>query len=321
MNKCGATLSMLMLAALSFCAAQGTPSTPTSIVATASQPIEVPPFFFFGESQCDSDGKMYFHTYRSGYSTAEIFELAKDGNTGKFVRPTGKFADPAVYEFIDFWVSGDGNLSVLVGSIGHAYTIEFDKNGTMKDPVSLDIPGDVQLSNFAIFDSGYMLVAGAYRFKNASHRQGQSYQAILNPSGGVTRELSISLPDVDFDKPGLSDGGVASARGNLYFLGPDRIAVISPAGEVVRKLPFHKPDPKSIATKIYLAGAMVVVGLNVETKANAPLSRRFLVLDESTGEAKGYYQSPSWYDVCLTRDQELVFFGPRAKQASSTLAE
>ena len=121
----------------------------------------------------------------------------------------------------------------------------------------------------------------------------------------MTRELSIPGPDVNLG--GQTDGGVASARGNLYFLNSDRITVISPGGEILRKLPFRKPDPKSVATKIYVSGGMVVVKLLVETKGTNDLSERFLVLDEDTGEAKGYYQSGESYDVCMTHDQELVF--------------
>jgi hypothetical protein len=310
MSKRSATLSMLMLAILQLCAGQVTPSAPQLIVPIASRPIEAPPFTFAGESQCDMDGNMYFHTMGSGYNFAEIFELAKDGNTGKFLRPTGKFADPAEYEFNDFWVSGDGNVWVLVGS-GPAYAIKFDQNGTMKDPLTLEVPEDVALFNFALFDSGYFFVAGDYLSKSGHHRQGQGYQAILNSSGLVTRELSLTGMDVNYFTPSQIDGGVASARGNLYFLGPDRITVISPGGEIVRKLSFHKPEPKSTATKIYVLGGMVVVKLNVQTKGTNILSQRFLVLDEDTGEAKGYYQSPDWFvDVCLTGDQELVFLSP-----------
>jgi len=85
---------------------------------------------------------MYF---QMSYSTAEIFELSKDGSNGTFLRPTGKFVDPSLYEFEDFWVSGDGKVWVLVGGTGHASAIQFDKNGTMKDPVTLEIPEDVLL--------------------------------------------------------------------------------------------------------------------------------------------------------------------------------
>jgi hypothetical protein len=317
MNKRRVTLLRLMLAALLIhcCAAQSTPLIPRPIAPIASRPIETPPFSFLGESQCDGDGNMYF---QMSYSTAEIFELSRDGNNGTFLRPTGKFVDPSLYEFEDFWVSGDGKVWVLVGGTGHASAIQFEQNGTMKDPVTLEIPEDVLLSRFALFDNGFLFVAGAYRNQSAHHRQGQGYQAILNSSGQVTRELSILGPDVNFSAQ--TDGGVASARGNLYFLGSDRITVISPGGEILRKQPFCKPDLKSVATKIYVSGGMVVVKLLVETKGTSDLSERFLVLDEDTGEAKGYYQSSESYDVCMTRDQELIFLSVNQSKQKIVIA-
>lgn len=159
MNKHRVTLFRLMLAALliQLCAAQSAPLIPRPIAPIASRPIETPPFAFFGESQCDGDGNMYF---QMSYSTAEIFELSKDGNNGTFLRPTGKFVDPSLYEFDDFWVTGDGKVWVLVGGTGHASAIKFDQNGTMQDPVTLEIPEDVLLSRFALFDSGFLFVAG-----------------------------------------------------------------------------------------------------------------------------------------------------------------
>jgi hypothetical protein len=73
-------------------------------------------------------------------------------------------------------------------------------------------------------------------------------------------------------------------------------------------------------TKIYVSGGMVVVKLLVETKGTNDLSERFLVLDEDTGEAKGYYQSGESYDVCMTRDQELVFLSVNQNKQTIVIA-
>jgi len=110
----------------------------------------------------------------------------------------------------------------------------------------------------------------------------------------------------------LAEGGVASARGNLYFLASNQISVISPSGELIRKVPFTKPDRESIATKVYASGGVLIVALNVIKKSDPNVSRRYLLLDENTGEAKAYYQPPdrNWSDVCLTTDQALVFLAP-----------
>lgn len=130
----------------------------------------------------------------------------------------------------------------------------------------------------------------------------------------MAKVLSIRVPDADFEA-WPTDSGVASAGGHLYFLGPEEISIVSPAGQVVRRLPFRKPDPKAIATKMYVSGGMIVVVLN-SISADQQDDRRFLVLDENTGKVAGYYRSPdrNWTDVCLTRENELVFLVAEGKK-------
>ncbi|MBZ5689327.1 MAG: hypothetical protein LAP86_30365 [Acidobacteriia bacterium] len=131
-------------------------------------------------------------------------------------------------------------------------------------------------------------------------------------SGTLARQLFTPVPDTDFKDSKPAEGGIASARGYLYFLAPNRISIISPSGELVRKVPFTKPDRESIVTKVYASGGTLIIALNVLQESDANVSRRYLLLDENTGEVKGYYQPPerNWSDVCLTSDQELVFLTP-----------
>jgi hypothetical protein len=292
--------------------------TPTTLSPLASRAIEAPLFDFWGESQCDGDGNLYFHTGGSGFRSAQIFELAKDGSSGKFYQPAGKFADPEIAEFSNFWVTKEGDVSILTIGAGKNYVIRFDSNGTMKDPSTLQVPEDVTLTDLSIFDSGYMFVTGHYMHKGAGHHQGQDYGAILTSSGTLAKPMPTPVADVDFTDSKITEGGVTSARGNLYFLAPNRISVISPSGEVVRKVSFRKPDRESVATKLYVSRGLFVVVLNVLSKSDPNVSRRYLVLDENTGEATGYYQPPdrNWSDVCLTPDQELVFLAPEHRKAN-----
>lgn len=167
------------------CPAQAGIPTAQLITPTASRAIDTPIFPYYGESECDRDGNLYFHSGDSGFRFAQVFKLGSDGSTGKFLQPTGRFADPGVAEFDSFWVGEEGEVSVLVGGAGHAYLIQFDGDGAMKDPLTLQVPEDAILTDLALFDGGYMFVAGHYGHKNASHRQGQGYQAILTPSGEV----------------------------------------------------------------------------------------------------------------------------------------
>jgi hypothetical protein len=311
MTRIGAIWSVLVLATILAQAASAQGVTPKTLIPLTNRAIESPLFNFWGESQCDGDGNLYFHT-GSGFRSAQIFELVRDGSSGKFFQPTGKSADPELAEFSSFWVSKDGDVSILAIGNGKNYVIHFDSNGAMKDPESLQVPEEVTLTDLSIFDNGYMFVTGHYMHNGAGHREGQGYGAILTSSGTLAKQLSTPVADVDFSDSKLTEGGVASARGNLYFLAPNRISVISPSGELVGKVPFSKPARESEATKVYASGGILVVVLNVLKKSGRGISRRYLVLDEGTGRATGYYQPPDlgWSDVCLTPDQDLVFLAP-----------
>jgi hypothetical protein len=321
-TESSAILAIVALATSLSQVAAAQAAEPKDVIPLTTRAIEAPLFNFWGESQCDADGDLYFHTGSSGFRSGQIFELARDGSTGKFFQPNGKFADPGVAEFTNFWVSKDGDVSILALGSGRNYVILFDDNGVMKNPLTLQVPEDVTLTDLSIFDNGSMFVTGHYMHKEAGHREGQGYGAILTSSGTVAKRLSTPVADVDFNDSKLAEGGVASARGNLYFLGPDRISVISASGELLRKLPFTKPEPESIATKLYASRAVLVVVLNVLSKSDPNVKRRYLVLNENTGETMGYYKPPdrNWSDVCLTPEQELVFLVPEHGKAKIVTA-
>jgi hypothetical protein len=296
--------------------AQQIPSKPEQITPASVRTVNAPFFPYFGESQCDENGNLFFHSGMSGYTQAQIFELSKDGDSGKLFKPSGKFAEDNAANFDALWIGQSGDVFIAVNGKGE-YVLKFDRDGTMKDPIMLDIPEDTLLTAFAIFDNGSIFVAGNYGHKSPAHREGEGYEAILSSSGELIRELSIPVPDVNFEG-GLSDGGLALSRGNLYFLGPDRITVISPSGQVIRKIPFDKPDRKSIATKIYASGGRIVIALNSPNKVGSDdrISRSFLVLDQSEGKVTGYYKPPdlNWSDVCLTPSLDLIFLTVENKQ-------
>ena len=324
MTRRGTISWILALASFPAEAAVAQGVSPKTLTPLTSRAIEAPLFNFWGESQCDGDGNLYFHTGGSGFRSGQIFELARDGSTGRFFQPTGKFADPDIAEFSNFWVSKDGDVSLLAIGDGHNYVVQFDGNTAMKEPITLQVPEDVTLTDLSIFDGGYMFVAGHYMHKSAGHREGQGYGAILTSSGVPAKLFSTPVPDVDVNSSKITEGGIASARGNLYFLGADRISVISPSGELVRKVPFTKPDRESVATKIYVSRGVLIIVLNSFKKAGPDdrITRRYLVVDENTGEATGYYQppDPGWSDVCVTPNQEMVFLTVENKKQNLATA-
>jgi hypothetical protein len=301
-------LSLFVL--IEACFAQGIPPTPRQLVPADSRSIQVPPFSWFGESQCDGDGNMYFHGATSDFRAGRIFLLSRDGNSGKLFQLAGKFADAGAVGFDSFFVTSDGGVFILSSSPDEKDIFPFDHDGAMKKPISLEVPTDVQVTDFAVFDNEFLFVWGYHNERSSKELQGKRYEAILTDSGQVSRELAVPMPKIDIGNlGGLTDGAVASSSGRLYFLGPNQITVISQTGEVARTLQFRKPDPKAVSAKLYISGGMVVIAFNT-ISTDGQVSRSFLALEEDSGDVLGYYKPSSELgesDVCFNRSQGLTF--------------
>jgi hypothetical protein len=317
-----------VLVAIQLCLAQGSIFASHVIDVSDSRPIQAPPFAYFGESQCDRDGNMYFHGGETDFRHGQIFRLSSDGATGKFFRITGKYADADLAGFDSFWVTSDGEVFILAANAGEKYVFTFDSNGVVKDPVILKVGEDVQVSDFAVFDNGFFFVWGYHDEKSPQALQGKPYAAVLAESGDLVRELSIPVPKVDLGNLGApTDGAVASYAGNLYFLGPDQIAVVSVTGETTRRLKFHKQDPEAVATKLYLSAGMAVIGVNkISTKGptKGQIQRSFIALDQSSGDLIGYYKPSEKLgccDVCFSRTAGLKFLQSDGKTQKLATAQ
>jgi len=317
-----------VLVSIQLCLAQGSIYAPHVIDASDSRPIQAPPFSYFGESQCDGDGNMYFHGGESDFRHGQIFRLSSDGATGKFFRITGKFADADLAGFDSFWVSNDGEMFLLASNAEEKYVFTFDSNGVVKAPVVLKVGEDVQLSDFAVFDNGFFFVWGYHDEKGPKALQGKPYAAVLAGSGELVRELSIPMPKVDLGNLGVpNEGAVASYAGNLYFLGPDQIAVISVTGQTVRRLKFHKMDPEAVATKLYLSAGMAVIGVDkISTKGSTKgqVHRSYIALDQDSGDPIGYYKPSEKLgccDVCFSRTDGLKFLQSDGKTQKLATAQ
>ena len=143
--------------------------------------------------------------------------------------------------------------------------------------------------------------------------------AIFEPSGTLRKELHGLLADKD-PKSAKADPDVAlddetkiasSEDGNLYLLKSDDVLVISASGDVERKIHFQKPDPKSLATRVYVSANLVAIRLSTFSAEQVETQRRYLVLDRDNEDKPFGYYKPSEEtgnsDVCFTREQGFTF--------------
>jgi hypothetical protein len=279
--------------------------------------LSMPAFSYWSDAQCDGDANLYFHINGGDFRAAKFLRISHNGEDTDILGPSGDFSNMDKFGFEGFFVTRAGEPYVLGGDGKKAFVISFAHDGSMKTPIAIDTPEGVIVSGFAVFETGGFLVAGHYSSEDgAASQRGKTYLAVFGPTGTFRKELRGLLSEKGAkDDPGAAlddETKVASSEdGRLYLLSSDEIQVISAAGETEGKIHFKKPDPQSLATKIYVSGNLVAIRLSTYNGDRAETQKRYLVLDrDNKGEPFGYYKPSGEMDgpdVCFSREQGFTF--------------
>ncbi|HLN01927.1 MAG TPA: hypothetical protein VK335_21735 [Bryobacteraceae bacterium] len=283
------------------------PSAPKVLQPSVSRSLTVPSFSYFGEGQCDKAGNLYFHYVGAGeFRVIHVVGLSAAGTEGTSFKPSGALSDPDKAGFESFSVTPGGDVYILARTrTDKTQIFQFGPDGIMNNPTTLEIPDGVFANDIAAYDNGAILFSGYYEKAGPGHAEGGSYVAVFGPSGKLIKEVPVPLPNVNPSEPTINNGGqTLSADGNVYFVGPNKVFVISRVGEVVRTIPFEKPDPKLVATKIYTSREQLVIVVN-RIEDTGAVHPSYLALNGATGERLGYYAAPDepgLTDVCLSAE-------------------
>ena len=205
----------------------------------------------------------------------------------------------------------------------HTYVFEWRSDPGNPNQLKLDVPEHLTTKSIAAFQSGAMLVAGYFNGTADEQNRGKSFMAIFDPSGKLATGIADKFAPVDLGSLRTRLYEVATAIGDdglIYILRSDEVVAISESGQVVRRMPFKKPVPGLLATRIDESGGVVLVELAKENGQGQPFTMQYLSLDASTGRKKGLYAPESSMGnnlVCLSRNEGLTFI--TVKQDKQTL--
>ncbi len=260
------------------------------LVPSATHNLGVLSFTFSSNPGCDKDGNMYFHV--GEFSNVGILRMTADGSESKNLTASDQSSQTANASFSDFSVTPGGTVYVLAGADGKMKVLRYDENGAKGEPIPLDIPQSVIGTNIVATDSGAMLVFGFYDDSAPATLKGKGYTALLDASGRVRQEIQMSVPGLDISKlaagQAFAPGMALGDDGNFYVPGSNQILVISPAGELIQRIPFENPDPKGVPSRIFAAGGMLVIVFSRED--DHLVHESYLVLLAGSGDVVGYYQ-------------------------------
>jgi hypothetical protein len=309
------TRAAMLAVATALIAATATAQDPAILHESSSVPLQVPMFSGAGSSQCDSDGNLYFNT--SLDPRDRLLKIAHDGSKFRLYKLPTSDADTK-YVFGQFNVTPSGDLRVLAYGNDHAtYVFRFDSDLGSTSKTKLELPEHVHVNSFAVFESGTLLVTGYFGRGADQQDQGKTYTATLEASGKLRAVVAARFADVDLASltKKLPEGGAAIGEdGFLYLLRPNEVVVISENATIVRRLPFTKPNPELIASRIDVSGGLLDIEFLNDHGIGKELKAQYLVLNASTAKRVGLYQpEPTLGNnfTCFTRSEGFTFTGIR----------
>jgi len=221
--------------------------------------------------RCDGKGNVY---YRPGDATSSgpIVRVSADGRNVTTI-DLKSLPDFGGSDRIIAWTNGlRGEIHLIAyNNEGKPCLLTFDDAGQVKSSGKLD--SEFIFLHLAVFPTGELLAAGLEEHKEKNETLGEPYTAIFDRNGTPLKELNFSGDVKDHSmKEGSNESRlgpvialgdeVPADDGNIYVMRKAEkhpIFVISPAGEVVRKLNLVPPREGWDWYDFFVAGGKLVI--------------------------------------------------------------
>lgn len=286
------------------------PPHPAILNVTSEKVLNVPAFGFFGPAQSDQEGSVFIHP--APFEEVNILKISPSSDTVVYKVTDAEAQNVSYY---DYGVTPGGTVWALVSVQGspELRAIRFGSDGEMKNPISLQAPPDVRLNRFLALETGTLLASGFYTEKAVEKLRGHPFLGIFDSSGRLLRDLGEGLSPVDLARVGNGPrpgGCVAGDDGNAYFLEANEVLVLSPGGEITKRIRFKPPLPDLSTDGLYVSKGQAAIRLT-RVHSDHRIEINFLVLDLTTGRALGWYAPPKsagYSDVGFSLDEGFTFF-------------
>jgi hypothetical protein len=264
---------------------------PVTLVATSSRPLDVAGFRSWGETQCDLDGNLYFHT--GLYLNDLIFLKLGSDDTHQLYTAKGS---PDVSEyFVAFRISPDGKPWVLAGDKNDSISVlAYGDDPTTPRRIKLNAPepfDPVSVSNFVVLQNEHVRIYGILGERSSKREQGRRYSMEFDGSGELVRKTMDNASDGSSAADRYTDASAAQGNdGTIYVLAEEKVLIMSPKGQLIRKIKFRLPEPGFEAHQLYVAGRRIVVGFSKKNPDGHSLTVRYALIDATSGEQLRLYQ-------------------------------
>lgn len=297
-----AKIGSLLLSALLFSATPG--DDVITLKATSYTKLPMPGFGFVDSAQCDDSGNMYFLT--DHLQQTRVLKVAPDGSKYEFFND--KVDEP--FRHIGFRASFDGSISNLYQTERSMFVSTLRDAQSKPTRTRLEVPDHLYPQQFAVFNSGAVLLSGHFEKNAGSKLAGKSYLAIFGPDGKLRRKLKNAGSKEDPDAKDVLPEGFASvaADGRAYWLGHSELYTITEFGDVQR-VKLQAPEAYR-ADQLFVTEGYAVVSF-VKARERKPLDVLYALLSPSTGDVMRWYKPSEELGnnlVCFDKARGLTFY-------------
>jgi hypothetical protein len=275
--------------------------------------------------RCDGEGNLYFRPVREAPANPMSAPYIRVSADGRHIVSIGLESVPDFPKddsHIETVALGlRGGMYLLAWKDDGYYFLDFDDEGKFRSASKVD--RGLLVSHLAVFPTGEILAAGEKVPEKSDDPTGVPFTAILDRNGKLLKELALAgdvkpEPGKAPDQQSMAidlGAAVPGDDGNIYLLRAAEkplIFVISPAGEVVRKLILTPPGDNYHGSNFSVAAGKIVMEF-FKPNNDQKHSGTFLysLYDAETGERQiDYVQPPDTYGIfaCYTPNQ-FTFLG------------
>ena len=312
MSGKGTSLAVMLAFALMGQSGAKFPIQPTQLAVTSSNRLTIPAFSPYGTVLCDGKGSLYFHVPLESASLNEstVLRLSPEESEPEVFRLPPDLRTKTAMDFFSVTPSGkvwflDETLETPLMAFG------FDSDGELDSQTKLEVPAHLSADAFSVSDPGAILLMGHFNSDSPAELRGKRFTAIFEKSGKLRTQVHFEgLQDVDLNAIPNGDGGTIApgTDGNFYFLAPGEVVVVSQSGDVVRKLPFGRPDHDFSAHNVSESLGLISIEFHKVDKSGS-IQIEFVVLDASTDTVFGAYTPPDGAGLpsCFSRTKGYIF--------------
>lgn len=291
---------------------QQAPLQPRTLLVSSNKGLGIPPFGFHGFAKSDQNGNIYVRLTEE-YAPSAVLKISVSTSEPTLYSLSTEMRDK--FNVLDFSVTPTGSVRVLTDTADHSKTVvfEFNGKGEVKGRIDFELPAGVNIYDFLASDHGLLLLWGLYGETAAKELKGHSFVGVFDETGVLVKKMNENLGGSDLSQMAqapMERGATVGEDGSFYLLGSKQIVVLSPAAELVRRIPVAKPAAELRMAGLFVSGGLAAIRL-AHLEKDHRVSFTFLVLDLSTRQTVGWYSTdPSIQDgaVAFSRTEGFTFY-------------